>query len=360
MPGKHQNKEKANRQKSAAGGAVQKRSAATGQRLGKRDLKAAERNAENTDKFLTALSAMTSAAEFDRYDSAGSGSIARVVHHFGSQLEVNYYDGRKERRRGEEKLPQVHIAGALKLKGSVSKKADRDNAMLVGDHILVVGGIAAGKFPAAFVKLIEEEFSRLRIDTVPSFFAVLNTQTGEEEEGELEDYFDVDRTEEVAELRAQREAMRLDLQRRQDLRRGTAGRDRANAGAVLAEQLAARHVEVERPDGEEEEVDVEAEMAAQARARKAQKQREKRARRLARAAAGEAADAEDEDSEDEDEDEEEAAAAPAPAAAAAAVGGAGPAEEEEFDLYANVPTEILMGPAPENWEDAADAWIDAI
>lgn len=353
MPGKHQNKEKANRQKSAAGGAVQKRSAATGQRLGKRDLKAAERNADNTDKFLTALSAMTSAAEFDRYDSAGEGSIARVIHHYGSQLEINYYDGRKERRRGEEKLPQVHIAGALKLKGCVSKKADRENAMLVGDHILVVGGIAAGKFPAAFVKLIEEEFSRLRIDTVPGFFAVLNTQTGEEEEGELEDYFDVDRTEEVADLRAQREAMRADLVRRQDLRRGVAGRDRADARVALAEQLAARHVEAERPEGEEE-VDIEAELAAQARARKTEKQREKRARRLARAAAGEAADPEDEDS----EDEEEAAAAPAPAVVDAAAYEA--ERDHEFDLYSNIATEILMGPAPENWEDAADAWIDAI
>ena len=81
---------KANRQKSAAGGAVQKRSAATGQRLGKRDLKAAERNAANTDKFLSDLASMSTAAEFDRYDSAGSGSIARVVHHFGNQLEVNH------------------------------------------------------------------------------------------------------------------------------------------------------------------------------------------------------------------------------------------------------------------------------
>ena len=346
MPPK--NAQKANRQKSAAGGAVQKRSAATGTRLGKRDLKAAERNADNTDKFLTALASMSSAAEFDRYDSAGSGSIARVIHHYGSQLEINYYDGRKERRRGEEKLPQVHIAGALKLRGSVSKKADRDNAMLVGDHILVVGGIASGKFPPAFVKLIEEEFSRLRIDTVSGFFAVLNTQTGEEEEGELEDYFEVDRTEEVAELRAEREAMRADLVRRQDIRRGVAGRDRADARVALAEQMAARHVEVERPDGEEE-VDVEAELAAQARSRAAEKQRAKRARRLAARAAGEDVS--------EDEDEEEVAVIPAVAVAPADY----EAEREgEFDLYSNMPTEDLLGPAPENWEDAADAWIDGI
>lgn len=324
----------------AAGGAGKTRSAVTGRQLGRAAIRSLNKNADAAAEYLDSVLSASSLADLQRLVSSAT-FLAVVERQAGAgRLIVTLQTAPS---RAEAHHANIPIKGVLKFKGraNTDAKKERGNTMQVGDFVIVDGAQAASRLTFAQADRCRRAFAAHALPIPSGFF---NSLTSAHEDGEDEEGFAFDRSEEEAAEAAEEEARKAEEARKRIVKAGGAGR----GGAPRVSVRDARAALEEREDGEagaERDEDEDESMPAEGAAgdEPAKPKGPNRAeRRAAEARAREEAEA----------------AAAAAAAAAAGFNLYGAAEEDEDDW-----TAVAMPAArpDKGWEELADELdIDAI
>ena len=136
----------------------------TGRALGRTALCHQRKNAEVVDEYLLLAKAAADADSLERSLEVETLEIAKVVAPRGAgRLEITKSDGTTE---------NVRIAGAVKFHGKAGNKADRDNCMVAGAHIVIRGGQAAARIPSHVTEQLRDIYTKLHIVTAKKFFEI--------------------------------------------------------------------------------------------------------------------------------------------------------------------------------------------
>jgi len=165
-----------------------KRSAVTGRQLGKRAVKAEEKNADGVKDFEARVTAVANSwkgralSEPTAIPAESEGfMLGRVVRgHGAGRVEVKLFSGG---------VLSARVAGRIAFRGVAATKTDREACLCAGDYIVVEGPMAAAKMQPHVAKKIVS----LYLTGNPSLVAPKNffDETEEEAQG-----FEWDRSEE--------------------------------------------------------------------------------------------------------------------------------------------------------------------
>lgn len=136
----------------------------TGRALGKAALRHQRKNTEVVDEFLLLAKAATDADTLTRSLDVETFEIAKVVAPRGA--------GRLEVTKSDDTTENVRIAGAVKFHGKAGNKADRDNCMVAGAHIILRGGQAAARIPSHVTEQLRDIYTKLAVPTAKKFFEI--------------------------------------------------------------------------------------------------------------------------------------------------------------------------------------------
>lgn len=136
----------------------------TGRALGKTALRHQRKNADAVAEFVLLAKAATDADVLERSLEVETFEIAKVVAPRGAgRLEVTMADGT---------MANVRIAGAIKFHGKAANKADRDNCMIAGAHIVLRGGQAVARVPCDVVAQLRDIYAKLAAPVAKRFFDI--------------------------------------------------------------------------------------------------------------------------------------------------------------------------------------------
>jgi hypothetical protein len=136
----------------------------TGRALGKTALRHQRKNAEVVDEYLLLAKAAADADTLARSLDVETLEIAKVVAPRGAgRIEVTKSDGTTE---------NVRIAGAVKFHGKAGNKADRDNCMVAGSHVVIRGGQASARIPSHVTEQLRDIYTKLAVPTAKKFFEI--------------------------------------------------------------------------------------------------------------------------------------------------------------------------------------------
>lgn len=136
----------------------------TGRALGKTALRHQRKNTEAVEEFLLLAKAAPDADTLSRSLEVETFELAKVVAPRGAgRIEVTMSDGTTE---------NIRIAGAVKFHGKAGNKADRDNCMVAGAHIVVRGGQAAARIPSHVTEQLRDIYAKLAVPTAKKFFDI--------------------------------------------------------------------------------------------------------------------------------------------------------------------------------------------
>ena len=136
----------------------------TGRALGKTALRHQRKNAEVVDEYLLLAKAAPDADTLARSLGVETFEIAKVIAARGAgRLEVTMSDGTTE---------NVRIAGAVTFRGKAGNKAERDNCMVAGSHVVIRGGQASARIPSHVTEKLRDIYEALKVPTAKKFFEI--------------------------------------------------------------------------------------------------------------------------------------------------------------------------------------------
>ncbi len=159
----------------------QTRSQATGRQLGRTALRAIRKNSEVVEKFCGLIASAGTADELESALSSEAMELGRVSAQRGA--------GRVEVLMPDRSTQSVRIAGNIAFHGKAGTKTDRDNCMVVGAHIVILGGQAAGRIPPSLVARIATKYTNLSVSVPRNYF------TGASDDSDDDDGWEWDRSE---------------------------------------------------------------------------------------------------------------------------------------------------------------------